>query len=85
MVSDPAASLKRARRRNIERSRRNRADENRFEQESRAFYQRVHEAYLAIAEREPQRVVKVDAKEPVATVHKKIVGIVEERLGRIGR
>ena len=85
MVSDPAASLKRARRRNIERSRRNRADENRFEQESRAFYQRVHEAYLAIAEREPQRVVKVDAKEPVAAVHKKIVGIVEERLGRIGR
>lgn len=84
MVSDPAASLKRARRRNVQRSRRNRADENRFEQESRAFYQRVHQAYLAIAEREPQRVVKVDARQPVATVHKKIVGIVEERLGRIG-
>ncbi len=84
MVSNPAASVARARRRNLAHTRRARGDENRFEQENRAFYQRVHEAYLAIAEREPQRVVKVDAKEPVAKVHKKIVAIVEERLGRIG-
>ncbi len=80
MVSNPAASVARARRRNLAHTRRARGDENRFEQENRAFYQRVHEAYLAIAEREPQRVVKVDAKEPVAKVHKKIVAIVEERL-----
>ena len=81
MVSNPSSSVARARRRNLERPR-SRSDENRFEQESRAFYQRVHEAYLAIAEREPHRVVKVDAKEPVGTVHKKIVKIVEERLLR---
>ena len=81
MVSNPGASVARARRRNLERPR-SRSDENRFEQESRAFYQRVHEAYLAIAEREPHRVVKVDAKEPVAKVHQKIVRIVEERLLR---
>ncbi len=80
MVSNPAASVARARRRNLAVARRARSDENRFEQENRAFYQRVHAAYLAIAEREPQRVVKVDAKEPVAKVHKKIVAIVEERL-----
>lgn len=80
MLSNPAASVARARRRNLKRSRRSRDDENRFEQENRAFYQRVHDAYLAIAERDPQRVVKVDAKEPVAKVCKKIVGIVEERL-----
>ncbi len=80
MVSNPAASVARARRRNLAHTRRARGDENRFEQENRAFYQRVHEAYLAIAEREPQRVVRVDAKEPVAKVHKKIVAIVEERL-----
>jgi dTMP kinase len=84
MASNPAASVARARRRNLAHTRRARGDENRFEQENRAFYQRVHEAYLAIAEREPQRVVKVDAKEPVAKVYKKIVAIVEERLGRIG-
>jgi dTMP kinase len=84
MLSNPAASVARARRRNLKQSRRSRDDENRFEQEDRAFYQRVHDAYLAIAERDPQRVVKVDAKEPVAKVYKKIVGIVEERLGEIG-
>jgi dTMP kinase len=82
MLSDPAHSVARARRRNVKRSRRaqKQEDENRFEQESRAFYKRVLEAYLAIAEREPRRVVKVDASEPVAEVHKLIAGIVESRL-----
>ena len=73
MVSDPAASVARARRRNTQQSRQAQADEGRFEQESRAFYQRVHQAFLALADREPQRVVKVDAKDPAAKVHKKIV------------
>ena len=80
MVSDPAASVARARRRNTQQSRQTRADEGRFERESRAFYQRVHQAYLALAEREPQRVVKVDARDPAPKVHKKIVELVEERL-----
>jgi len=79
MLSNPAASVARARRRNLKQSRRSRDDENRFEQENRAFYQRVHDAYLAIAQRDPQRVVKVDAKEPVAKVHKTIVRIVEDK------
>ena len=80
MVSDPAASVARARRRNTQQSRQAQADEGRFEQESRAFYQRVHQAYLALAEREPQRVVKVDAQDPAARVHKRIVEIVESKL-----
>jgi dTMP kinase len=79
MVSDPAASVARARRRNTQQSRQAQADEGRFEQESRAFYQRVHQAYLALAEREPQRVVKVDAKDPAVKVHRKIVEIVESK------
>jgi len=37
-------------------------------------------AYMAIARRAPQRVVAVDAADPIPIVHKKIVGIVEERL-----
>jgi dTMP kinase len=81
MLSDPGASVARARRRNVQESRRTKADENRFEQENRAFYKRVLDAYLAIAERAPQRVVKVDAKEPVAKVHRKIAEIVEAKLG----
>ena len=37
-------------------------DENRFEQESRAFFGRVRHAYLAIAAREPHRVQVVNAR-----------------------
>jgi len=81
MVSNVEASVARARRRNVQQLAQSQADENRFEQESRAFYRRAHQAYLGIAAREPERVVTVDAKEPAAKVHKKIVEIVEERLG----
>jgi thymidylate kinase len=40
----------------------------------------VLEAYMAIAERAPQRVVAIDATDAIAKVHKKIIGVVEERL-----
>lgn len=79
MVSDLAHSIARARRRNTEKSRDSQSDENRFEQENQAFHQRVLDAYLAIADRE-KRVVKVDAREPIEKVHKKIVRSVEEKL-----
>jgi dTMP kinase len=80
MVSDVARTVARARRRNVEQSRTMADDENRFEKENRAFYNRVLAAYMAIAKRAPQRVVPVDAANPIAKVHEKIVGIVEERL-----
>ncbi len=35
---------------------------------------------MAIAEREPQRVVTVDAREPIGKVNKRIVEVVTERL-----
>ena len=54
-------------------------DENRFESENREFFQRVHQAYLAIARRE-ERMVKVDARRSISVVHKEIVAIVEKRL-----
>lgn len=81
MIGDPAASLKRARRRNVARAKSQRNDENRFEQESHAFHQRVLEAYEAIARREPQRVVKIEARHPVAEVHAEIVRRVEAKFG----
>jgi len=80
MFSDVVRAVARARRRNVEQSKTMVDDENRFEKENRAFYNRVLAAYMAIAKRAPQRVVAVDATDPVAKVHKKIVGIVEEHL-----
>ncbi|MGD0269418.1 MAG: dTMP kinase [Candidatus Sulfotelmatobacter sp.] len=67
LESDPAMSLGRARRRNraamrganlsSNKSAGKHPDENRFEQQNRAFFTRVREGYQAIAAREPQRVV----------------------------
>jgi dTMP kinase len=80
MLSDVEHSIKRARRRNLEQSRQTQDDENRFEKESRAFHNRVLQAYLAIAQREPERVVSVDAKEAMDKVHRKITSVVEKKL-----
>ena len=82
MDSDAAASVARARRRNVMAAEGG-ADENRFEMENRAFFDRVHEAYLKIAKREPQRVYMVDARRDPDTVHGEIVREVRKRL-RLG-
>jgi dTMP kinase len=80
MDSDAAASVARARRRNVKAAE-DGADENRFEMENRAFFERVHQAYLNIAKREPQRVYMVDARRDPDTVHRDIVAEVRRRLG----
>ena len=83
MDSDVTASVERARRRNRADAARNgraKHDENRFEQESRAFFARVRGAYLAIAAREPQRVVLVDARGRAAETHARIVEIVRRKV-----
>jgi dTMP kinase len=83
MDSDVAASVDRARRRNRTHSAkggRGKSDENRFEQESRAFFGRVRSAYLAIAEREPQRMVVVDARGTPNETHRRIVEVVRRKL-----
>ena len=79
MDSDPARSVERARRRNLE-SKKGPTDENRFEQENRAFYERVHRQYQTIARRESKRVVQVNARRPIETVHREIVESVRSRL-----
>ncbi len=84
--SDPAMSIGRARRRNRQsadrahKSASKHADENRFEQQSRSFFTRVHEGYLAIAAREPQRVVAVDARGTPAQTHHRIMEAVGRKL-----
>lgn len=81
MDSDPGASVARARRRNRARvaTDAGEGDENRFERESRAFFERVHNAYLAIARREAHRFFVVDARRPPEVVHPEIVAAVRER------
>jgi dTMP kinase len=76
MDSDVNSSVRRARRRNKAAEH----DENRFEKESQAFFTRVRDGFLTIAKREPQRVVKIDARPPIEVVHDEIVGVVKERL-----
>lgn len=83
MDSDVAASVDRARRRNRSHSAKNgksKSDENRFEQESRAFFGRVRNAYLAIAKREPARVALVDARGTPQETHRRILEIVRRSL-----
>ena len=79
MDTEVSASVARARRRNQAASASG-SDENRFEKESQAFFTRVRNAYLEIARREPQRVVRVDARPPMEVVHPEIVRVVRERL-----
>ncbi|HEX6503658.1 MAG TPA: dTMP kinase [Terriglobales bacterium] len=82
MDSDVTASVERARRRNITRNngKRGSGDENRFEQESRTFFGRVRQAYLAIAEREPHRVAVVNARGPADETHEQIALLVKKKL-----
>jgi dTMP kinase len=83
MDSDVAMSVDRARRRNqtqAGKNKRTKSDENRFEQESRAFFGRVRNAYLAIAAREPQRMVVVDARGTPEETHRQIVEVVRRKL-----
>ena len=86
MFSDVEASVARARRRNLAHipsvapATEAKPDENRFEQENRAFFQRVAAAYKAIAKREPERVFAVDARPAPDVVHQQIVAAVRQRL-----
>jgi dTMP kinase len=80
MDSDVAASVQRARRRNKAQISSDSADENRFESENRAFFTRVHTAYLEIAKREPERVFVVDARGTPDQTQAKIIDIVFKKL-----
>ena len=75
LVSDVNASVQRARNRNQRAS----ADEGRFEKETADFFRRVLKAYLAIAQREPQRVVKIKAAQSIADVHKEVMKVFRNR------
>jgi len=83
--NEVAFTVERARRRNRKNKsgrseRASEKDENRFEQESRAFFGRVRHAYLAIAAREPQRVHVVNARGTPNETHAVIMELVRKKL-----
>jgi dTMP kinase len=89
--SDPAKSIGRARRRNQravsgsnhgsnKTSTKHHHDENRFEQETHVFFERVREGYIAIAARESQRVVAVDASGTPRQTHRRIVDVIGKKM-----
>ncbi len=75
-----AISLTRARRRNQRHLAQVGADENRFERESDAFYERVYAAFLAIATREPARVLTIRSDGPIDEIETEIREAVLMRL-----
>jgi len=82
--NEVAFSVERARRRNRKhkstREKGSERDENRFEQENRAFFGRVRHAYMAIAHREPQRVHIVNARGTPSETHAVIMELVRKKL-----
>jgi dTMP kinase len=91
LESDPETSVRRARKRNQRASaptqvslgksaHKHHSDENRFEQETQAFFARVREGYRKIAEREPRRVVAVDASGAPAQTHRRIMEVIDRKL-----
>jgi len=76
-----AFSVERARRRNRKhKGGHSERDENRFEQENRAFFGRVRHTYLAIAARDPQRVHVINARGTPAVTHAVILELVRRKL-----
>jgi dTMP kinase len=78
--SNPHMSVSRARRRNRSASKNAGHNENRFEEETRAFFARVGEGYMAIAKREPGRVAIIDARGTPGQTHQRIMEVVERKL-----
>jgi dTMP kinase len=83
--NDLRKSIGRARRRNHKAVRRSESlgehgDENRFEQQNRAFFARVRDGYGAIAKREPGRVVVVDASGEKGETQRRVIEAVQKKL-----
>ncbi|MFL6375394.1 MAG: dTMP kinase [Pyrinomonadaceae bacterium] len=56
------------------------AKRNRMDDETEEFYTRVREAYLGIAEREPERFIVVEASGKIDDIHRHVMEIVLPRL-----
>ena len=53
--------------------------EDRLEQAGAAFHERVYQGYLALAEKYPERIVKIDARKSVEEIAEEVVSILREK------
>lgn len=58
---------------------------DRLEQEGIEFHQRVRHGYLELLERYPDRIVRIDAKQPLEAVIDECYAVIESRFPRIFR
>ncbi len=56
------------------------AQADRFEQERETFFDRVRQAYLELAEREPERIRVIDASRPLQAVERDVATVLEALL-----
>ncbi|GJM12361.1 MAG: thymidylate kinase [Pseudohongiella sp.] len=61
-----------------------RGELDRFELEQQDFFRKVRQAYLEIAESEPDRCAVIDASKPLEEVKAKLLATLEQGLARIG-
>ena len=80
LLPDLAACLRRARRRNTRHVQQHGTDENRFEREGDAFYERIHHAYETIAARDTTRVEVIRDDASIEAIEARIHTIVTTRL-----
>ncbi len=64
----------------LARARARAAAADRFEQEREPFFDRVRRAYLQLAEREPQRIRVIDARQPLQAVRREVAAVLETLL-----
>jgi dTMP kinase len=64
----------------LSRARARQGAQDRFEAETEAFFERVRAEYLALARREPERILLIDASGPVAAVQEQIAAALRPRL-----
>ena len=77
-----AGCLFRARRRNDRNQQQHGTNENRFEREGDAFYERIYGQYKVIAARDTGRVVMIDEESPIPVIADHILRVVRARISR---
>ncbi|QVI34108.1 dTMP kinase [Lacticaseibacillus chiayiensis] len=58
---------------------------DRLDQESLAFHERVHSAYMKLVENNPKRIVTVDATQPLASVVTAAQAVIKQRFSSLFR